>query len=566
MPDNSPHRAPEEIEWQFDTPDLDRVKSCLQQWTAPDGTTIAIKAKPPVEQQDTYLDTDNWNFRRAGCSLRIRRKGRRAEATLKSISAPAEDALRRRLEFSEPLPASASVETLQGPVGERVRAVAGLLPVRPLFEIRTQRSAFDLRADGKVIAEVALDETLLVAPDKSHKELRSYSRSGAGAREPARLQRVEIESKSSGHPALKEWVGKLWEECALTPAGASKYESALVAMGLAPGKPPDLGSTAVLPSLSLGETAFAVMRQHLTRFMIHEPMARLGEDPESLHDLRVAARRIRAAIKLFEEYLPPRMQRLHEELGRAAHALGDARDLDVQIQQIEGAAASVSPREVAARTAILGALNERRKAARQRMLQALDSRRQDRVMRSLIRILSREAPADSPIAVAIAPDLIAKRYQKLRKAGREIGKKSPPVEYHEVRIRAKKLRYALEFFADLYGEPARRFINRLVTLQDLLGSHQDACVAAEQLKSLNEAQGQAMGPEACFLMGDLAAGYAAEAARKRDEFPKVFKALSKKQFKKLDAEMTREKRASLAALMKPAPAEGPPLAPSSQES
>ena len=133
-------------------------------------------------------------------------------------------------------------------------------------------------------------------------------------------------------------------------------------------------------------------------------------------------------------------------------------------------------------------LHEQRESARAAMLEMLDSRRYEafvgRFGRTLrARHLARSGPASRP-ARALAPDLIESRFRAVRKAGARIGPASPAADYHRLRIRCKRLRYALEFLADLYPGETRPLIGRLVTVQDVLGLHQDADVAIERLRHL----------------------------------------------------------------------------------
>src|SRR5918999_2056995 len=135
----------EEIEWQFDAPDLELVESWLEEHPSAPGLSVVPGATR--ELTDTYYDTEDWRFYRAGYALRVRREGKGAEATMKSL-APSEGALRRRREISEPLEGNVkSPKGARGPVGERARRLAGARDLRPPFEIRTRRRAFVLLSE-----------------------------------------------------------------------------------------------------------------------------------------------------------------------------------------------------------------------------------------------------------------------------------------------------------------------------------------------------------------------------------------------------------------------------------
>jgi triphosphatase len=117
-----------------------------------------------------------------------------------------------------------------------------------------------------------------------------------------------------------------------------------------------------------------------------------------------------------------------------------------------------------------------------------------------------------------APELIERPYRKLRKVGDKLDERSAATELHAARIRAKRLRYAVEFVADVYGRPAHRFVRRVTELQDLLGKHQDAHVAADQLRAMVAQQATNLPDEVIFVMGELAQRHAADAAELRARF------------------------------------------------
>lgn len=115
---------------------------------------------------DTYFDTGDWRIYRAGYALRVRsKKEGAAEATMKLLAPAADGApgLRRRREISEPLDGAkpTDLDGASGPVGEKIRALVGSRALRPIFEVRTSRSAHALSLNGAEVGEVALDETTI---------------------------------------------------------------------------------------------------------------------------------------------------------------------------------------------------------------------------------------------------------------------------------------------------------------------------------------------------------------------------------------------------------------------
>jgi CHAD domain-containing protein len=513
-----------EVEWQFEAADLESVGAWLRQHSS--GTGLAVEPEPEEGITDTYYDTGDWSFYRAGYALRVRRVGRDAEATIKSLS-PGEGNFRRRREITEPLgdDKPATLGKAPGPVGERARSLLGGQDPRPMFEVRTRRQKFALLledpaggpengASGEAvrIGEVVLDSTEIPLD---------------GDRESARLSRVEVEAGAGTAPTpeLRGFVDEMQHALDLKPASLSKFETGLYAAGLSPDGDAGVGPTRIGPEMSLGEVAFAVLRRQFAEMRSHEPGTRIGEDPEELHDMRVATRRMRAAMKVFEDALPERAKWLREELRWVAGAMGDVRDLDVQIDDMEGWKSETDGESLESLDRILGVLRKRRTEARGRMLEALDSARYERLEASfgemlrrgpgVERVLARandRSPQDEPAASA-APALISARHRKWRKAAKRLDESSPPEDFHDLRKKGKRFRYALEFVSEVYGEPVAALVSPLKALQDDLGDHQDAVVAAETLRELGTAtKGPRIPRGAAFTMGVLAERHLREAA------------------------------------------------------
>jgi len=173
----------EEIEWQLEAVDLKLVEKWLVEH--PSAAGLAVVPGGARELSDVYYDTEDWRLYRAGYALRLRRDDESAQATMKAL-APAEGGLRRRREISEPIEDVETPKGISGPVGDRVRRLAGTADLRPLFEVSTRRRTFVLcsetsssgeivedasgtirrqnsEQDAIVLAEIALDESEIFA-------------------------------------------------------------------------------------------------------------------------------------------------------------------------------------------------------------------------------------------------------------------------------------------------------------------------------------------------------------------------------------------------------------------
>jgi len=505
-------RTDVEVEWQLDALDLRPVERWFaarfdHDAAATDGAPssgatgstmpvpgLDVVLQPAKRLLDTYFDTADWRLARSGYVLRTRRRGGGTEATMKDLT-PAADGLRRRMEATETL-TGAGIEDLDrnGPVGRRVRALAGGRPLSAVLDVRTRRRLYALVVHDEPIGEVALDDTVIILTDDPQR---------------LRLQRVEVEVQASWVDALQPLVEQLRRECGLQPATLSKFEAGLLAAGVAlPGRL-GAGSAPVGPDTTLGELAFTVIGNDIASMLSHEPATRLGEDPEGVHQMRVATRRLRAAADLFVLVLPARAQQLRAELGWLADVLGAVRDLDIQLGKLEDWCQTLPGEHGQALDDLGDLLTDHREAARARLLDALDSRRYERLVSALDAMIDhgpsrRSVHAKSP-AVAALPELIGERHRAAARAAKRAQASRVLSDFHRLRIRSKRLRYAIEFTSGLYGNDVKRFAKQVAALQDALGLIQDADVAYGRLRTIaTTSEGAALSHPTVFAMGMVA--------------------------------------------------------------
>jgi len=539
---------PGEVEWQFDALDLrpvERFIARVQGLHSPARPGLELAARPAKRLADCYLDSADWRIGRAGRVLRVRHSGRSFVATLKDL-VDSKDGLRSRIEIEEPLAAGALPATGDGPVTSRVRALAGSARLLPVLEVRTRRRPFILSRAGVELGELVLDETAITAPT---------------LRRPLRLRRVELEVLGAATSELEPFVVALREECGLQPAALSKFEAGLLAAGLEIPTPAELPAIAVTPESTLGELAFAALRADTNEVLRREPGTRLGEDPEELHRMRVATRRLRAALKLFAEALPVRAAHLEEEIGWLAAELGVVRDLDVQLEQLAEWSAEAAPADEEGLAELAAALEEARLGARTGLLRSLDSRRYQRLVAGLRQMLAaapprRSARARTACAVGL-PELLGGRQLAARKAARRARKSGAAEDFHRLRIRVKRLRYALEFSARSYGSLPKRYTRELVGLQDELGAMQDAVTAAERLREAALSGTGALSLGAVFAIGGLAERYRHEAERLRALVGEEARAVDGGHWKRLATALERRRNDALAAIEAAHPAPRP---------
>ncbi|HEY2783303.1 MAG TPA: CHAD domain-containing protein [Steroidobacteraceae bacterium] len=504
--DTQPRKDGREVEWQLACADLGSVR----RWLNDHGTIDGLTLEPCSTQQifDTYLDTDDWRIHRAGFALRIRSESGTTEATLKSLHSASTEVADRR-ELTEALNSSNSdaIRDSIGPVGKRVCAVSGARTLLPLFELRTSRQRFSIRKtdEARQLGEIALDETVISRP---HGE------------PEASMLRVEVEALTETHGPLRSLVKTLRSNCALEAASDTKYSLGLKSVGLAP-PTQELAATAVDAGMTIVEVAMVNLRHYMAAWLLHEPGARLGDDPEELHELRIAGRRLDAILRQFRSFLPPEFLKVRRTLKTVLTALGHARDLDVALGELQDFSRELPKSDRAGVGPLKEHLMLERGRARSQMLSVLDSIWVQQSLQELTLLLtapvSESQASTAELALHASPRLIRRRFRKLRKRADLLNADSSTEEHHEVRGQVKKLRYALEAVAGVYGKPAAHMIRALRRWQEDLGVQQDAAVAIERLNALAGAKPKGIPAETLFLMGRLAERHVAAGrqARKR---------------------------------------------------
>ena len=298
--------------------------------------------------------------------------------------------------------------------------------------------------------------------------------------------------------------------------------------------------TGTTRDVQLSARAYDILREQLALLRQHEAGTRAGQDPEELHDMRVATRRLREALRSFELVLPAHQSdELRRELAWLGSGLSAVRDLDVQLERVADVTTLAAAADREAVDSIRAALSADREVARAELTKVLDSARYRSMLASGADLLTR--PSDRRTSLSVgggACALVEQPFRKFRKLGDRIQADSSPEDFHAVRKRAKRLRYTVEFLADVDQASARRFVRRLVALQDILGKHQDAEVAIAQLRTLTGNR-RADRPELLFALGQLAQRSADEAESLRSSFARAYRRVTGKRWRRLHQQLRR---------------------------
>jgi CHAD domain-containing protein len=269
-----------------------------------------------------------------------------------------------------------------------------------------------------------------------------------------------------------------------------------------------------------GDLAIQIIEQQAAAFLAHAPGAHTGEDPLHVHQMRVATRRMRATLRLFADVLPPEAGSLNVELQWIAAQLGVVRDLDVHIRRIREAGAALG---ISAALVPYGAwLVTQRQRAQIELNAALESERFKDLLHRLT-TLSGLVPVGDVALLDDAPRRLRQAHTKFKKRADKLDKAAPATNMHQVRIRAKRLRYTAEFFAPVYGKPARRLVTRLTALQDLLGNFQDGVVGGERIRGAVQLAAGAWPAETSLALGRIVQYDLERGQQIRKQFPRTYR-------------------------------------------
>jgi CHAD domain-containing protein len=219
---------------------------------------------------------------------------------------------------------------------------------------------------------------------------------------------------------------------------------------------------------------------------LQDQLPQCGESPspEQIHRLRITVRRIRVALRLFKELLPGDAAKLRAEFRWFGRVLGDVRDLDVYAENVARGHSDA----VGGNLPLVADLPEARAAALERLDDLLQTDRFTELSSAFAKLVNGEPSRGmlrrwKSLRIADAADGdVRKSVKRLLKLGRRLDETSPPEALHRLRIRAKRLRYELEFYEDFF--PSLRKLKRAAKqLQDTLGSYRDACLAADRLRA-----------------------------------------------------------------------------------
>jgi CHAD domain-containing protein len=386
-----------------------------------------------------------------------------------------------------------------------VRVYARHAPVELVARLVTVTAdSFLFAADGHQLAH-AVDATVSV-----------YS----GPRITQRFREIDLSSESETLVARCQAAGA-------QPAAPR----ALVAraLGLVGSPPPELAPVSLDASSTAGDVVRRALSTSVIRLLRHDPGVRLGIDAEDVHQARVATRRLRSDLRTFQPLLEREwVNALRDELRWLGAELGGVRDAEVLRDRLRAAAATLPAVDRRAATAVVAPLVAQVRSARRRLLSAIDTDHYFEVIDRLV--AAARAPALTAEAAAPArealPALVRRPWRSLRAGAMACRDGAPDEQLHDLRIRAKRCRYAAEAAAAATGKRAAAFAKEVAALQEVLGELHDAVVAEEWLRERSRAP--RIHDTALFATGEMVALQRDAAEQSRGGWQVVWRRVEKK--------------------------------------
>jgi CHAD domain-containing protein len=454
------------------------------------GHGLRVAADENIEQCAVYFDTPDLRLTRSGASLRYRSD----DGWTVKLPAPAEGTNLVRTEISFPgdrtTPPAAALDLL--------RAWIRTAPVDEVAEVRTSRHRLVLNdAGGTKIAEIDDDRVTTSNRTGTRHEFRE----------------VEVELTDRAPDRLDRQLAKQVKK-----AGSTKTSSlSKVARGLDVRRivSPEDAAEALDARLDAKATVLDLVRAAIGasvhRLLANDPVIRIGEDPEGVHQARVATRRLRSDLRTFGPLLDePWSEHLRAELRWLGAALGTVRDADVLTELLRSASTALPDGQQSSAEPLFSRLARQRAREREALLALM---RSDRYVTLLERLVAAARDPEltpekgSRRARKLAPRLGETAWRRLCKAIRNLDDDPADADLHRVRRRAKQARYAFEAIGAVAGKREATRAEIAAGIQGTLGDHQDRVVARQWLIDAADAIDQS---RSAFVAGELSARLRAE--------------------------------------------------------
>ena len=421
---------------------------------------VTPTAPETLRLSTVYYDTADLRIARWGCSLRHRA----TEGWTVKLPSSANGVAMEREELNFPggrnKPPEGATKILRAYIRH-----AELIPVVRLATRRQRVQLVD--ANGTKLAEVVDDEVSVLN----------------GRHVASRFREVELELSEAGADLQQPVLVRLRRAGAGAPDPTSKQ---IRALGPLAQEPPEVAPVTLSAPPLAKEVIQNVIAESVADLLRHDPGVRLGSDPEHVHQARVATRRLRSHLRTFQPLLDPDwVGGLRDELGWIAAELGAVRDLEVMLERLQKQTSSLPPSDARPVKSLTDSLSAEVEKERKKLDAHLGSERYVDLLERLVE--GARSPLFLPEAEGPAADVLPKltfsSWKKLRSAVGTLPSPPADADLHNIRILAKRARYAAEAVAPAVGERAKEFAAAAAKLQTVLGEHQDAVTMKAWLRT-----------------------------------------------------------------------------------
>jgi CHAD domain-containing protein len=483
--------------------------------------------EPAGAARRTLLDTFDWRLYRAGLTLEYAARSVGGELRLADHPVTTEPVTTQPATTQPVTGWQASrphlmCEVPDGPVASRIGDLVAPRALLPVVVVTTATTTLRLlNEDGKTVTRLLVERPLL-----------GGQRSGPQATPLApRLAIAEVRGYQGQARRAARLVGAA---PGVTPAEVPAFSEALRALGRRPGDYSNKVDTDITAAQPASQAAATILLRLLDTIDANVGGVLADTDTEFLHDLRVAVRRTRSALKLFGDVLDgEEVAFFAAEFKWVGDLTTPIRDLDVHLLDFDDTARTLSAAKPDDLEPFRAYLEQRRRREFRVLSRGLKSARftelSSRWRAKLTAIKDGNPPAGGGTTGVLAAERTRTAFTKVARRGAAITEQSPPESLHDLRKRCKELRYALEFFAPLYDRATQaKVVGELKRLQDCLGEFQDTEVQIGEIRTLATAMLAAGEAPAVTLlaMGEVTAGLVSRQRVAREDFGRRFAAFA----------------------------------------
>lgn len=451
-------RIEDEIEAKFVVRNSDEAEQLLRVI----GQFAQLTAQDTEQVVDRYIDSATLELYATGLGCRIRQKIPKLGATRWSLECKAithgGESIKIRKETSQPLPGPVTPDDL--PAGAVRNLLTQALTTQPevILQLHNQRQHYLARTGLQNEFDVCIDLVDVKSPD---------------GRQLGQFREVEIELRQGEFADLQALIRQVEATLPLSHSRLGKFERSLWLTN---------GKSRQTRLWQQGEPAWSLlvmqMRHDLRIIGLSRAIALEGSNAEGVHQLRTHTRKLDAALMAARPWLGAEGEQLRREFRELAAGLSEVRDLDVYAEQTMALVQTLPDVRERITTQLEQALRSSLAEARRKSHAQLERPNLDRLFDRFSKLLETRVDEHPEVTVGelAATDLV-RIAGKVRKSIGKLGEAAADETLHRLRIRVKKLRYALELYGVVISDELRVAARQARAVQDLLGSHQDACVA-----------------------------------------------------------------------------------------